>query len=228
MPANYTPRPVEDKERVYDTAISPLMAQVIAICKEHGIPMVASFVYAPEQFCTTAIPGPADDDASKRLEAARQIIQRGFAALSLAPTPAQAAKAGERGRVRVGRRILVCGGRTYVPTPEAYATLASYLLPGTTLIHGAARGADRFAAEFADGLGFVEILAFPADWERDGLAAGPIRNQRMIDEGKPDVVIAFPGGRGTGDMIQRARKAGIPVVFAQQPTNTTRGGSEHG
>jgi hypothetical protein len=44
-----------------------------------------------------------------------------------------------------------------------------------------------------------------------GKAAGPIRNQRMIDEGKPDLVIAFPGGRGTADMVSRAKKAGIPV-----------------
>jgi Lhr-like helicase len=34
----------------------------------------------------------------------------------------------------------------------------------------------------------------------------------MIDEGKPDLVIAFPGGRGTADMVGRARKAGIRVV----------------
>lgn len=41
--------------------------------------------------------------------------------------------------------------------------------------------------------------------------AGPRRNQRMIDEGKPDLVVAFPGGTGTADMIERAERAGIPV-----------------
>lgn len=45
----------------------------------------------------------------------------------------------------------------------------------------------------------------------NGKAAGPIRNQRMLDEGKPDLVVAFPGGRGTADMVRRAKAAGVPV-----------------
>ncbi len=52
---------------------------------------------------------------------------------------------------------------------------------------------------------------YEADWHEHGRAAGPIRNARMIAEGRPDLVIAFPGGRGTADMVSRARKAGIEV-----------------
>jgi hypothetical protein len=37
----------------------------------------------------------------------------------------------------------------------------------------------------------------------------------MLDEGKPQLVVAFPGGRGTADMIGRARAAGVPVVEAR-------------
>jgi predicted Rossmann-fold nucleotide-binding protein len=33
----------------------------------------------------------------------------------------------------------------------------------------------------------------------------------MLSEGKPDLVIAFPGGRGTADMIRQAKEAGVPV-----------------
>lgn len=58
----------------------------------------------------------------------------------------------------------------------------------------------------------MPIESYPADWKRDGRGAGPIRNQRMIDEGKPHIVIAFPGGKGTADMVMRAEMAGIPVV----------------
>jgi len=58
----------------------------------------------------------------------------------------------------------------------------------------------------------LAIRSFPADWEKDGLAAGPMRNQRMLDEGKPDLVIAFPGGRGTADMVQRAKAAHVRVI----------------
>ena len=41
--------------------------------------------------------------------------------------------------------------------------------------------------------------------------APPLRNQRMLDEGKPDLVVAFPGGGGTKDMVRRAVKAGVPI-----------------
>ena len=61
-----------------------------------------------------------------------------------------------------------------------------------------------------------EEIVFPAEWDKYGVSAGPIRNQKMIDEGKPDLVFAFPGGRGTTDMIRRAAVAGIRVVRAMQ------------
>jgi len=114
--------------------------------------------------------------------------------------------------------ILVCGGRLFRPTAQSYSTLADHLLPGTKLIHGGATGADAFADEFAKGLGFVEVVPYRitrAEWAQLGPAAGPIRNQRMLTEGKPDLVIAFPGGRGTADMVERAEAAGIPVIRAK-------------
>jgi len=86
--------------------------------------------------------------------------------------------------------------------------------PITMLIHGAARGADSLAASWAIDTGlaeFGEVLAFPADWNKHGVAAGPVRNQEMLDVGKPDLVVAFAGGRGTEDMVRRAIKAGINV-----------------
>jgi hypothetical protein len=52
-----------------------------------------------------------------------------------------------------------------------------------------------------------------ADWNTHGRAAGPIRNQRMLDEVKPELVVAFPGGRGTADMVRRAREAGVNVYL---------------
>lgn len=113
-------------------------------------------------------------------------------------------------------RVLVCGGRTFKPGPGDYALLAGYLMPGSVLIHGAAPGADTFAAEFAQGLGFVEIHAFPARWKELGKIAGPMRNTQMLKEGKPDIVLAFPGGRGTSNMIAQAKASGIQVVVSQE------------
>lgn len=111
------------------------------------------------------------------------------------------------------QRVLVCGGRDYRDWESAYKVLdaAHYANPIECLIHGAARGADSIAADWAESR-LVPIEPYPADWKRDGRGGGPVRNQRMLDEGKPHMVIAFPGGAGTADMVKRAEKAGIPVV----------------
>lgn len=111
-------------------------------------------------------------------------------------------------------KILVCGGRNFNDKETLYGKLdkISRILSGRdiTIIHGAARGADSLANDWATDRK-VQIEAFPADWNRHGKAAGPIRNQQMLTEGKPDVIVAFSGGSGTAHMISIARKAGIPV-----------------
>lgn len=111
------------------------------------------------------------------------------------------------------QRVLVCGGRDYDDKESLTTVLdaAHHANPIECLIHGAARGADTLAADWALSHD-VLCNAYPADWERDGKAAGPIRNQRMLDLGKPHMVIAFPGGKGTADMIRRAEAAKVPVV----------------
>jgi ABC-type Fe3+-hydroxamate transport system substrate-binding protein len=53
---------------------------------------------------------------------------------------------------------------------------------------------------------------FPADWIKYGKSAGPKRNMEMILSAKPDLVVAFPGSKGTADMISKAKAAGIEVL----------------
>lgn len=114
--------------------------------------------------------------------------------------------------------ILVCGGRDYNDRATAFKVLGEIIGYGghpdcrrTEIIHGGAAGADKLAEEFADYAGH-RTTVFKADWNKHGKAAGPIRNQQMLDEGKPSLVIAFPGGRGTADMVKRAKAAGVKVV----------------
>lgn len=109
-------------------------------------------------------------------------------------------------------RILVCGGRNYWKPSNINRALAHlHATRGiTVLIHGAAPGADKLADDWAAEVG-VHRLPFPADWERHGKAAGPIRNAQMLRIGRPQAVVAFPGGTGTLDMIQQAQAAGLPV-----------------
>jgi hypothetical protein len=79
------------------------------------------------------------------------------------------------------------------------------------VIAGGARGADTIAAEWAEHRG-IPAEVYMADWERLGRKAGPIRNQRMLDDGGPNLVVAFPGGTGTAGMTGIAHKAGVEVI----------------
>lgn len=109
-------------------------------------------------------------------------------------------------------RVLVCGGRDYTDKAFLWNLLDGLGPPEVSeIISGMAPGADSFAAEWAERFGF-RLHKFPADWKTHGRAAGPIRNQQMIDEGRPDLVVAFPGGKGTADMIRRAKKSNIKVI----------------
>ena len=116
-------------------------------------------------------------------------------------------------------RILVTGSRNWTDVDKVRRTLGLFLpdpygvdiMP--ELVHGDARGLDRMAAMiWQDWMG--PTMAYPAQWDLYGNAAGPIRNQAMVDAGGYSVCLAFPIGesRGTRDCMDRARKAGILVL----------------
>ena len=140
--------------------------------------------------------------------------------------------------------VLVCGSRDW--TDEGLiAQWLGELPPNTTVLHGDCRGADRIAAKVAKRLG-LKVRAFPADWERHGKAAGPLRNRAMLDEG-PALVLAFhedlERSKGTRDCVEEARRRGITVevigplggaakaeqggLFGDVSAPTERQGDEH-
>lgn len=112
-------------------------------------------------------------------------------------------------------RLLVCGGRDFSDKNALWIVLDQIhaATPIAVIIHGAAAGADTMAGEWAVARGVpVEPYRVEAeDWKLYGGRAGNRRNQLMLDEGKPDLVLATPGGSGTRDMKARARKAGVKV-----------------
>ena len=112
-------------------------------------------------------------------------------------------------------RILVTGGRDFDDENFLFTTLDQLHHEEhiTQLIHGAARGADSLASDWANLRG-IKSLPCPANWKLFGRAAGTLRNKQMLEDFKPDLVLAFPGGSGTRHMIGIAQKAGIRVVLA--------------
>lgn len=110
-------------------------------------------------------------------------------------------------------KVLVCGGRDY----DDYSTVKHVLdhvhsrREIKILIHGAARGADLLGERWAKE-NEIEYRGYPAKWKKQRNAAGPIRNRRMLDEECPNMVVAFPGGTGTADMIEAAKAAGVAVL----------------
>lgn len=112
-------------------------------------------------------------------------------------------------------KVLVCGGRDFSDYDLLANTLVGligqYEAKDVIFISGHARGADKLGELFANTNG-CKLQVFPADWNKYKKAAGYIRNQQMLDEGKPDIVVAFKGGTGTEDMVRRAKKHDIKVI----------------
>ena len=124
-------------------------------------------------------------------------------------------------------RLVVTGGRDYSDTQRAFAALDELHArrPISVLIEGEADGLDSRARVWAVRRGVI-VEPYPALWDdidhpeamvrrrRDGKLydanAGPRRNQQMIDEGRPDYGLVFPGGAGTADMRRRLVATGIP------------------
>lgn len=111
-------------------------------------------------------------------------------------------------------RVIVCGGRDYDDRSAVYGALDALRqsVPHGTLvvIQGGATGADELARDWCCTME-TEYVNVPAKWSKEGKKAGPLRNQRMIDVYEPELVLAFPGGSGTADMVWRAENACIPV-----------------
>lgn len=145
-------------------------------------------------------------------------------------------------------RILVCGGRDFGNVPDRdhelyqerlaqalfvywtmdaiaeefsvnYNTDDNWLPTDIVIISGMAKGADTCAVNWAV-INWCHVDEYRAEWDKYGKRAGYIRNQQMLDEGKPDLVVAFPGGRGTAMMVDIARKAGVEVREIEYDSGT--------
>lgn len=138
-------------------------------------------------------------------------------------------------------RVIVCGGRDYgVIMSDANQMEEQYALgqrdflerflsalhsdlrfgPITRLAQGWQYGADQFGRRWGVNAGLA-VVDYRADWGRYGNRAGPIRNTRMLKGEEPDFVVAFPGGKGTANMIKQANSYFVPVIDATEKTMST-------
>ena len=104
------------------------------------------------------------------------------------------------------KRILICGDRDYKDWMQVREYLDT-ISRTAIIIHGGARGADSIAGNLATYLN-MKVIKYPADWDKYGKAAGILRNQQMLNEGHPDLVVYFhkdlENSKGTKDMVTRA------------------------
>ena len=117
-------------------------------------------------------------------------------------------------------RLLVCGDRNWSDYETIFNTIV-YLGKVDVMIVGDATGADDLARRAAKALGIFTYPPFVAEWGIYGKGAGPIRNRRMIEEGKPNLIVAFhndlSNSKGTQNTVELARKFGIPVKLVKSP-----------
>lgn len=118
-------------------------------------------------------------------------------------------------------RVIIAGCRDYTD----YKTLkefADHMLSNTKeeiqIVSGGASGADALGERYAQEKGY-SLIRFPADWNKYGRSAGPKRNKQMAQYA--DALIAFWDGKskGTKNMIDEARTAGIRVRIKQYTIN---------
>ena len=110
-------------------------------------------------------------------------------------------------------RVLVCGGRNFSNVSFIYKMLDRFheQFPIHIVIEGDAKGVDKIAGRWARENNIAD-LKFPADWKTYGKSAGYMRNSEMLYKGRPNIIIAFPGGKGTEMMKRLADEKGIEVV----------------
>lgn len=110
-------------------------------------------------------------------------------------------------------RLLVCGGRHLDDARFVRAELSRLhaVNPITVLIHGGHIVLGTVLEDWARE-NIIHVVRYPSNWQHLGKRADIIRNAFMIDDSRPDCLLALPGGRNTLDLVYRARSAGIPIA----------------
>lgn len=104
---------------------------------------------------------------------------------------------------------LICGGRDFSDYGMVHTMLSQLPFDIDIIIQGGAKGADALAKRYAKSES-IHCAEVPALWDDYGKNAGWMRNEAMLLL-KVDYCVAFPGGKGTTDMVNKCKAKGIPV-----------------
>lgn len=107
-------------------------------------------------------------------------------------------------------RVIIAGGRNYSLTDEDFAKLDALHkeIVITVVVSGCAIGAD-LGGQIWAACNDIAIHRLPAEWDKLGRKAGPIRNSAMAEVA--DAVVLFKGNRGTKDMFDKAKAKGLKI-----------------
>jgi SLOG family YspA-like protein len=124
-------------------------------------------------------------------------------------------------------RLLVCGGRHFedAETVHRELTRLHWQKPISVLIHGSVTGVGIAAEAWARRYG-IAVVRYPPNWELYGKKAEGLRSDFMLGDSRPALVVAFPGGRHTADLVQRSINARIAVLVIPANSHCTSGFAE--
>ncbi len=119
--------------------------------------------------------------------------------------------------------LWVAGGRDFGDWESMKHHLHEYATYGTLLVTGSANGADMLAENVWATYYQLPYVGVPAQWDAYGKPAGYMRNLNIAEGkwlsntagdfawAKPDLLLVFPGGKGTAHAVKIAEEHGIVV-----------------
>ena len=119
-------------------------------------------------------------------------------------------------------RLIIAGGRHLddVALIRAALARAHAIRPITVLIHGGSGALGITAEDWAREMR-LHVVRYPANWRELGKRAEAMRNAFMLEDSRPDMVLALPGGNDTADLVANAKRLSLPVIDAEGKPITT-------
>jgi len=107
-------------------------------------------------------------------------------------------------------RVIIAGGRDFSNYDYLVDAIEESGYKITTVISGHATGADTLGEIYADD-NDIPLEVYPADWSKNGKAAGHIRNAQMADVADAAIIMWDGESKGTWNMIKEMKKRGLPI-----------------